>query len=236
MKKIGNLLFLLIIGAIITFSCSKENRYSLVRLKSAEDTVSYYLGIYYGSGWKQNQMDSILNNQAFVKGVNAAFYEDSLPVSMTAIQDYLNNYFMAFQTKQLRSQYKDHIAENNAFLEDNAKSDSVVTLSSGLQYKILIAGNGNKPLLTDRVKVKYQGSTIDGRVFDSSEQHEGIVEFQVNQLIPGWTEGLQLMPIGSKYRLFIPENLAYSSQPPQGSGIMPFSVLIFDVELLEIVQ
>jgi FKBP-type peptidyl-prolyl cis-trans isomerase FklB len=236
MKKCGNFLILITVAAMITFSCSKENRYSLVRLKTAEDSVSYYLGIYYGSGWKQNQMDSILNNQAFAKGVNAAFYNDSLPVSMMAIQDYLNKYFMEFQNKQLRNQYKDYIAENKAFLEDNAKNDSVVTLPSGLQYKILIAGNGNKPLPTDKVKVKYQGSTIDGRVFDSSEQHEGIVEFQVNQLIPGWTEGLQLMPIGSKYRLYIPENLAYSSQPPQGSGIMPFSVLIFDVELLEIMQ
>src|SRR4030042_1134428 len=236
MKNIKYLVIPLIISLFIIFSCGPEKKYSLVRLKSAEDTVSYYLGLYYGSGWKQSNMDSVINSQAFAKGINTAFYGDTLPVSMMEIQTYINDYYLGFQRKQLQIQYKDYIVENKTFLEENAKKDSVVSLPSGLQYKILNKSNGVTPSLTDVVVVNYKASTIDGRVFDSSGLQDGPFQIQVNQVIPGWTEALQHMPVGSTWTIYIPENLAYGSNPPPNSGIQPFSTLIFELELLGIVS
>jgi FKBP-type peptidyl-prolyl cis-trans isomerase len=110
----------------------------------------------------------------------------------------------------------------------------VVTLPSGLQYVVLKDGKGNKPALTDRIRVHYSGKLIDGTIFDSSYQRNEPAEFNVGQVIPGWTEAIQLMPVGSKWRVFIPENLAYGAQPPRGSVIKPYATLIFEVELLDI--
>ncbi len=109
----------------------------------------------------------------------------------------------------------------------------MVTLPDGLQYMILKKGSGQKPLLTDKVKVHYTGSTIDGKVFDSSVQRGKPVTFPLNQVIPGWQEAIQLMPVGSKWRIFVPSELAYGAQGSQGV-IEPYSTLIFDVELLGI--
>lgn len=235
MKKVFNLLLIACIGIFIISSCKPAKRYSLVRLKTAEDTVSYYLGLYYGASWKQNSIDSIYNQGAFSKGINEAFYKDSLEITSYEIQMYLNEYFMEFQTRQLEIEYKDYIAENKAFLEENAKNDSINTTESGLQYKVLVEGNGDKPEPGSTVKVNYTGSTIDGVVFDTSLDENEPAEFNVSQVISGWSEAVQLMSVGSVYRVYIPENLAYGSNPPQGSGIQPFSTLIFEIELLEIV-
>jgi FKBP-type peptidyl-prolyl cis-trans isomerase FklB len=234
MKKIGYLFILSSIGILLVSSCSEEKKYSMVKLKTAEDTVSYYLGMYYGTGWKQSNIDSIFDYQAFNKGVSAAINNDSLPVTSYEIQTYLNAYFTKFQENQVSAQYKDYIDQNTAFLAENAKKDSVVTLPSGLQYKILTAGNGNKPTDMDMVKVNYTGSTIEDFVFDSSYDRGEPAEFMVNQVIAGWSEALKLMSKGSTWMLYIPADLAYGSQAPQGSGIKPFSTLIFKVELLDI--
>lgn len=121
-----------------------------------------------------------------------------------------------------------------AFLEENAQKDNIITLESGLQYEILVEGSGDKPAETDTVSTHYHGTLIDGSVFDSSVERGQPAQFPVNRVIAGWTEALQLMPVGSKWRLFIPHDLAYG---PQGSGgkIPPYSALVFEVELLEIV-
>ncbi len=119
------------------------------------------------------------------------------------------------------------------FLEENKKRDNVVALSSGLQYEILTEGKGEKPKATDKVKCHYHGTLIDGTVFDSSVQRGQPAVFGVNQVIKGWVEALQLMPVGSKWRLYIPSELAYGQQGA-GDIIKPNSTLIFDVELLEI--
>lgn len=235
MKKIGNLVILSAIGLFIITSCSSEKKYAAVKIKSKEDSVSYYLGLTYGSGLKQAKIDSVFNYQAFVKGMTEALDKDTLPVSQFAIQSYLNSYFMAFQQEQVKKEYKDYITENKTFLEVNSKKDSVVTLPSGLQYIVLAEGKGNKPAASDRIKVHYTGSLIDGTVFDSSYQRNEPAEFNVSEVIPGWTEAMQLMSVGSKWKIFIPENLAYGSQAPQGSAIKPFSTLIFEVELLDII-
>jgi FKBP-type peptidyl-prolyl cis-trans isomerase FklB len=141
---------------------------------------------------------------------------------------------------ELRMQFADAIAEGNAFLAENARRPGVTTLPSGLQYEILREGHGAIPVLTSRVRTHYHGTLIDGTVFDSSmdrqtgapEGSDMSITFGVAQVIAGWTEALQLMPVGSKWRLFIPYDLAYGGQ--DRGVIAPFSVLIFDVELLGI--
>ena len=234
MKSIRILFVFSLIGIFIVSACSQEKKYTSVKLKSQEDTVSYYLGLNYGSGLKQAKLDSLFNTDAFMRGVYVGTKEDSLPVSAFEMQSYLNNFFSAFQQKELKNQYKDYIAQNKTFLETNSKKDSVVSLPSGLQYSIITEGTGNKPGINDRIRVHYTGTLIDGTIFDSSYQRNEPAEFGVGEVIPGWTEAIQLMQVGSKWRVFIPENLAYGAQSPQGSAIKPYSTLIFEVELLEI--
>ena len=136
------------------------------------------------------------------------------------------------QEAQLKEQYKDSIAAGEKYLAENSKRPGVVTLPSGLQYEILRAGNGQIPTDTDRVKVNYHGTLINGTVFDSSVQRGEPAVFGVTQVIPGWTEALKLMPVGSKWRIYVPYDLAYGSQ--DRGTIKPFSTLIFEVELLGI--
>ena len=130
-------------------------------------------------------------------------------------------------------QIKDNKTLGREFLEQNAKNDSVVVTKSGLQYMVLEEGNGTKPGPTDKVTVHYTGKLLDGTVFDSSVERGEPATFGLDQVIPGWTEGLQLMSEGSKYRLFIPSELAYGSKGA-GSDILPNSTLIFDVELIKV--
>ena len=138
----------------------------------------------------------------------------------------------ARQEEDLKIQYKDSIAAGDAYMAENAKREGVVTLPSGLQYEILRAGNGAVPTDTDQVKVHYHGTLINGTVFDSSVDRGEPATFGVTQVIPGWTEALKLMPVGSKWRLYVPYNLANGST--DRGTIKPFSNLIFDVELLGI--
>ncbi|MEN6323169.1 MAG: FKBP-type peptidyl-prolyl cis-trans isomerase [Proteiniphilum sp.] len=138
----------------------------------------------------------------------------------------------ARQEENLKIQYKDSIAAGDAYMAENAKRAGVVTLPSGLQYEILRAGNGAIPTDTDKVKVHYHGTLINGTVFDSSVQRGEPASFGVTQVIPGWTEALKLMPVGSKWKLYVPYNLAYGSA--DRGTIKPFSNLIFEIELLGI--
>lgn len=136
------------------------------------------------------------------------------------------------QEENLKTQYADSIAAGDVYMADNAKREGVVTLPSGLQYEVLRVGNGPMPTDTDRVKVHYHGTLINGTVFDSSVDRGEPATFGVNQVIPGWTEALKLMPVGSKWRLYVPYDLAYGSA--DRGTIKPFSNLIFDVELISI--
>ena len=173
-----------------------------------------------------------LIKQGLINGISGEDFE----IDAEEARIYFNETMEQVQLKKLEVQYKANKEEGEKFLAENAKKEGVISTESGLQYEIIKAGNkkGNYPSETDKVRVHYHGTLVDGTVFDSSVDRGEPAEFGLNQVIKGWTEGLQLMPVGAKYRFYIPQELAYGSRM-QGN-IKPFSVLIFDVELLAIVK
>jgi FKBP-type peptidyl-prolyl cis-trans isomerase FklB len=197
------------------------------------------LGTRIGSALKEQKEKGLMNDSSLV--LNMKLIKQGLinglkgsDIQMTAqeAQAYLNSTMQRRQEKQAEITYKANKEAGEKFLAENKLRDSVVTTASGLQYKVLKLGKGALPTDTSRVKVHYHGTLIDGTVFDSSVNRGEPAIFGVNQVIKGWTEALKLMPVGSKYRLFIPQELAYGKQD-QGT-IKPFSALIFDVELISI--
>ena len=174
-----------------------------------------------------NKTDFLAGFIAAVKG-NAAFTLDSARV-------YVEKHADAIKAKALESRYGENKAAGEAFLAENAKKEGVVTTASGLQYKVIKEGKGEVPTETSTVKVNYKGTLIDGTEFDSSYKRNEPTTFRANQVIKGWTEALTMMPVGSKWELYIPQELAYGAQD-RSAEIKPFSTLIFEVELLEVVQ
>ena len=194
------------------------------------DKVSYALGLSIGNNF-QNSGIKKLQVEDFVKGLEDVLGEKQPDISYEEAKQVINDYFMKLQQERLEIN-KQAGAE---FLEINRHKAGVVELPSGLQYEILKQGTGAKPSASDKVKCHYHGTLINGTVFDSSVQRGEPATFGVSQVIPGWVEALQLMPVGSKWRLFIPSNLAYGEHGA-GDVIEPNSTLIFDVELLDIVK
>lgn len=145
-----------------------------------------------------------------------------------------NAIIQAFLAEEGEKQFGQNKTLGESFLDENKNREEITMTSSGLQYEIIVPGDGERPAATDTVTVHYHGTLIDGTVFDSSLERGQPASFGVHQVIPGWTEALQLMPKGSKYRLYIPQDLAYGAHPHPGGPIKPYSALIFDVELLEI--
>ena len=191
--------------------------------------ISYALGLSLGNNLKNNGIEE-LDYQTLAKGIQDVFEAKQLEMTEEEAQSVLNDFFQAQQTKA-EGKAKE---EGVLFLIENAKRAEVTTLSSGLQYEILTAGNGAMPKSTDNVKVHYHGTLINGAVFDSSVNRGEPATFGVTQVISGWVEALQLMPVGSKWKLYIPSNLAYGERGA-GGAIPPHTTLIFEVELLEIV-
>ena len=183
-----------------------------------------------------NDSTQSFDKNNFLAGFIAAAIDDK-DILMTAAdaQTFSMERGEEIRARELEKQNAEAKAENAKYLEDNKSKEGVVTLLSGLQYKVITEGAGAKPTAADKVKVHYHGTTIDGNVFDSSVDRGEPVEFGLGQVIPGWTEGVQLMPIGSKYTLYVPYDLAYGAQGRPGS-IPPFATLIFEVELLDIVK
>ena len=175
--------------------------------------------------------DISINEALFHKGFTAGLIEDSTLLTNDAATTYFEDNLR--QIKETRDEtYK---AENTKWLAENAKKEGVVTLPSGLQYKVITMGEGEKPLADETVEVKYEGKTIDGNIFDSSyKRNPQTAQFACNQVIKGWTEALQLMPVGSKWEIYIPQDLAYGDR--QAGQIKPFSTLIFTVELVDIIK
>lgn len=174
------------------------------------------------------KVDIDLVKQGLVNGLKN--YNEQM--SSAQAQEYLQKVIPALQAKRIESQYGQNKKAGQLFLKENAKKAGVITTASGLQYEVVVKGKGPIPNDSSKVKVHYHGTLIDGTVFDSSVQSKEPVVFKVNQVIKGWTEALKLMPIGSKFKLYIPQELAYGSA--ERGAIKPFSALIFDVELLSI--
>ncbi|WP_288574824.1 FKBP-type peptidyl-prolyl cis-trans isomerase [uncultured Prevotella sp.] len=199
------------------------------------DKVSYALGL--GIGQQLAQMGaSDLNIDDFADAIKDVINGNELKVPHKDAQAIVQEYFRQQEERinAIRAeQGKAAKAEGEKFLAENGKKEGVVTLKSGLQYEVLREGNGKKPKATDQVKCHYEGTLINGQVFDSSYKRNEPAVFPLNQVIPGWTEGLQLMQEGAKYRFYIPYILAYGESGAGGS-IPPFATLIFDVELLEV--
>ena len=199
------------------------------------DKLSYALGIGIGSqlagmGAKE------LNIDDFAQAIKDVISGSELKVDNAEAQTLVQNFFQEQEAKQQAAAAeagKAAKAAGEAFLAENGKKDGVVTLPSGLQYQVLKEGNGKKPSATDQVVCHYEGTLIDGTVFDSSYQRNQPATFGLNQVIAGWTEGVQLMQEGAKYRFFIPYNLAYGEHGA-GAQIPPFATLVFDVELIEV--
>lgn len=199
------------------------------------DKVSYALGL--GIGRQLSQMGAgELNIDDFAQAIKDVIAGEKLKVSDSEAQTIVQDFFKKQEEKQRAAAASAGKAAREAgekYLAENAKKEGVVTLPSGLQYKVLTEGNGKKPKATDKVKCHYEGMLIDGTLFDSSIQRGEPATFPLNGVIAGWTEGLQLMAEGSKYRLFIPYNLGYGERGA-GASIPPYAALVFDVELIEV--
>jgi FKBP-type peptidyl-prolyl cis-trans isomerase len=191
--------------------------------------ASYCIGMSVaGSLMGQNLGD--IDPQRFLKGLTDVLDQLELEFDAQRANEIIQDYLEEVSTKQF-AQFK---AEGESFLLENAKRKEIKVTTSGLQYEVLESGEGRTPGPMDRVTVHYHGTLIDGTVFDSSLQRGTPATFGVNQVIKGWTEALQLMKEGAKYRLYIPQELGYGANPHPGGAIKPYMALIFDVELLQI--
>ncbi|MBK5194967.1 MAG: FKBP-type peptidyl-prolyl cis-trans isomerase [Proteiniphilum sp.] len=192
------------------------------------DKLSYALGMSMASNLMNSGLRQ-LDVESFVKAFSEVMSNSTPSMSPQEANEIIQQFFSKKQDEMLGN----IIEEGKTFLEENSKNENVISLPSGLQYEILTEGSGEKPKATDKVKCHYHGTLLNGTVFDSSVQRGQPAVFGVNQVIKGWVEALQLMAVGSKWRLFIPSHLAYGEQGA-GNSIEPNAALIFDVELLGI--
>ncbi|WP_026376773.1 FKBP-type peptidyl-prolyl cis-trans isomerase [Aestuariibacter salexigens] len=201
------------------------------KFSTIEQQASYGIGMQMGQQLASNPFDG-LDIDAVLDGITDAFTGQAPQVTNDELRTAFNEIHQRMQAAKAE-QHKETIEQGMAFLQDNAKRDEVTVTESGLQYEVLQAGDGEKPGATSTVRTHYHGTLIDGQVFDSSYQRGEPAEFPVNGVIKGWTEALQMMPVGSKWRLYVPHQLAYGEQGA-GAAIGPYSTLVFDVELLDI--
>ena len=205
-------------------------------LKNEIDSISYLIG----QSIAKNVLGQMgeANKDMIMKGMGDGLYE--IPVLLSDPNNaMLNAYFQEKnRLKAEQSEKENQLAKiaGEKWLEENKKNKDVQVTASGLQYIVLVKGDGPKPNATSKVKVHYHGTTPYDVVFDSSVDRGEPITFGLNQVIKGWTEGVQLMPVGSKFKFFIPQELAYGANPQPGSAIMPYMPLVFEVELLEIVS
>jgi FKBP-type peptidyl-prolyl cis-trans isomerase len=191
--------------------------------------VSYCVGMSIADSLLQQELEG-LSTEVLAEAINDIFSGKTAKYSPNEANDIIQNYLNSVGEKKFAAIKE----EGEAFLAENKNKAGITTTASGLQFEVVEEGNGQKPAATNTVKVHYHGTLIDGTVFDSSISRGEPATFGVHQVIPGWTEALQLMSVGSKYRLYIPQELAYGAHPHPGGAIKPFMALIFDVELLDI--
>jgi len=237
--------FLTVLTVVTVMTSCNGQKQAKKSLDNEIDSVSYALGVDMAIKLKQNFSEA--EKDLFVQGYRDGADSTALLIDGTKIDQILGAFFQkrnaamqekkqAEAQKKVEAQFGDIKAAGLKFLEENKAKEGVKVTASGLQYVVIKQGSGEKPVATSKVKVHYHGTSIDGKVFDSSVDRKQPAEFLANQVIKGWTEGLQLMNVGSKYKFFVPQELAYGAFPRQGGPIKPFEVLVFEVELLEIVK
>ncbi|MCK4465611.1 MAG: FKBP-type peptidyl-prolyl cis-trans isomerase [Bacteroidales bacterium] len=225
-----------IIGAIVflfIFSACKQEDYSNFELKTELDTITYLIATDFATQiHKGGGMDSI-SEGALLKAFSDAFNEKEIEFERNEINQILTKFFRENEIRKVEKKFADNKISGEKFLEENKNKEEIITLSSGLQYEILKEGTGPKPELNNIVSVHYKGSLVDGTVFESSYNRDPVI-FGVDKVIPGWTEALQLMNVGSKWITYIPYQLAYGTEFRPNSPITPYSALIFEIELISI--
>ena len=229
MKKISTLILTIAFGSIVLFSCNKTADKAFTGAPAnLNDSVSYALGINIGENLKKSGFENI-NAEALAKAINEIYKGDSTLFNVAEATEIINNFMM----KQSEAKAESAKQAGIDFMSENAGKPGVMTTASGLQYEVIQEGAGLSPTAADMVTVHYHGTLIDGTVFDSSVERGQPATFPLSGVIPGWTEGLQLMKEGGKTRFYIPSELAYGDRAAS-ELIGPGSTLIFDVELIKV--
>lgn len=232
-----NYFYLLFAGLflIVTMSCQQNKKGAAIKLETASDSVGYAIGLLVGNNNKEQIKNAPggegINLDAMAEGFRISSNDETGAITVEEADKIIRSFFEQASAKEGQT----NLEAGNAFLEQNKSRNGVSVTESGLQYEVLKQGDGGKPGAADKVRVHYHGTLIDGTVFDSSVERGEPAEFGVTKVIQGWVEALQLMPVGSKWRLYIPQELAYGGRSA-GDIIKPYSALIFEVELLAIVR
>ncbi|MFN3874508.1 MAG: FKBP-type peptidyl-prolyl cis-trans isomerase [Flavobacteriales bacterium] len=225
------------IAAITLVTACSKGQKARVALTSQLDSVSYAIGCDIGANFKRNKLGDV-NVAALSMGLADAL-DSAAMMDAKEVERVVQGYMMKLQEERMKEEQakgEENRLAGERFLAENGKRKEVVTTSSGLQYEVIKMGSGAKPTANDQVKVHYTGTLIDGTEFDSSVRRGEPIVFPVGGVIRGWVEALQMMPVGSKWKLYIPSELGYGAQGAPGGKIPANSTLIFDVELLDIVK
>lgn len=237
MKHILQTLALCSLAVALLSACNSEPRGS-TDLSSQADSVSYSIGYLQGMGLAQEGIDDLSMNN-YLAGLQKALDQEEAEIDQMAMQMVIQQYLSDKQVQQAVQQAEEaerNRAEGEEFLAENAQRDDVETTDSGLQYRVIEEGDGERPAADDVVEVHYTGTLLNGDEFDSSHSRGEPASFPLNGVISGWTEGVQLMSVGSTYEFFIPADLAYGDNPNPQSPIPPGATLIFEIELLDILD
>jgi FKBP-type peptidyl-prolyl cis-trans isomerase FklB len=225
-----NTLLVAVLFMLLVVKGSGQDTITVQPFNNSTDSLSYSFGLLIGNNMFVQGVN-VINQDLFMAGFDKGYKDQEPVLSIEVANQYVQDYF----NKQISDEANMNLQKSAEFLVENQAREGVVTLPSGLQYKIITPGTGEMPQATDQVRVHYHGTFIDGKVFDSSIDRNEPIVFGVNQVIPGWTEALQLMQVGSRWMLYIPPALAYGEQGA-GGVIGPNQALIFEVELIEIVK
>lgn len=217
-----------VVFALAFASCNQGSE--TAKLNNEIDSMSYAYGVYMASNVENPDFKEV-EKDVLLQGMKAALLDSNTALfNKEEAYKILDVYFK----KKQEAKSKELSEEGIKWLQENGKKEGVTTTASGLEYEVLLEGTGAKPTAADRVRVHYTGTLLDGKVFDSSVQRGEPIVFPLSGVIKGWTEGIQLMSVGSKYKFYIPYNLAYGERGEPRAGIKPYATLIFEVELLEI--
>ena len=231
--RLVKLMTMSMLVAAVFSSCNGQS-VSNKSLETEIDSVSYAIGLDMGLNMVANFPE--VNAEMYLQGYRNGVDSTNFQLETTTLKEVIRSYFTAKQQKEAAAQYESVKLEGENFLAENKSKEGVVTTDSGLQYMIITEGSGAKPVATDQVKVHYHGTLVDGSVFDSSVDREKPIVHSASGFVKGFNEGIAFMNVGSKYKFFIPQELGYGASPQPGGPIKPYSAIVFEVELLEIVK